>query len=345
MLSRIIAYSLIETIVNLNCQESRDYMSVEVLHYPLSTLYPESLGDILIELQDRYVGYLFLFDGDGKTSLGYISYGYTPQIGFIFKKPSTLNDYLIIVSEIAINNPRKYQSGDSGGSSSERFIQIFNLLEYLAKIESNGERTIVHPIASFDKKELGANYENDSYNLDIEALSKSLNRYLLNQLPAYLLNPTWKYNKPLFESAKQVTEIMNAKTDIHNLLGRGCYGLPQEMHSQMFAVWETGETKPSNLNFLEMARKLRIFLDQVNHSQKNKHLKGFDNVYSALSFCSHDRTMKPALILSDDHDHSRIEIIPSGWDNDNYVQRLPNTEHFDYNGIKHDGSAFKLFRY
>lgn len=316
------------------------------MYYPLGTLYPNQLPQILVELQEIYVGYLFLFDGQDKGYLEYLSYGFTPQIRLVFKNPNTLNDYLIVVSTLGINNPRNYEGGDSSGSSSDRFVEVFQLLEYLSKVTSDEETDIDTPIAYFDKAVLGEKYKNNSYDLDIEDLSKTLNRHLLNQLPTYLLNPSWKRERLLFESAKQVREIMSAETNMHDIFGHGCYGLPKNMYTQMFTVWETGETKPLNLNFLEMARKLRIFLDRVNRSENNQHLQGLDNVYSALYYCTHsEKTMEPALIISDAHDEFRIEIIPSGWDNDSYVQRLPGTTHYDYNGIAHDGSAFKLFKY
>ena len=321
-------------------------MSVELLLYPTSTFSPFQLPDIFIELQNKYVGYLFLFGGEGKNYLEYLSYGLTPKLGFIFKKPNTINDYLIIVSDFSIHNPRNYQSGDDSGSGSMRFVEIFNLLEYLAKVESDGEKKVVNPIACFDKDSLREDYENDP-----DILSKFFNYHLLNMLPAYLLNPAWTQSKILFDSANQIGEIMFVETNIHSQLGVGCYGLPEELNSQKFSVWETGEDKPSNLTFLEMARKLRIFLDRVKYNQNKNHLKGMDNVYSALNFCSshghpdEKLTMKTALIISDNQDHCRIEIIPAGWDNNRYVQRLPNTKYFDYNGIKNDGSVFKLFKY
>lgn len=324
-------------------------MSFEVLYYPGYSFYPIQLGNILVQLQDRYVGYLFLFDSKEKGYIQAINYGFVPKVGFIFKKHNTLTDYLIIivsVRTIIIQNEFNKINNHSS------FAQVLNLLEYLTQIDSDGEEEIAKPIIYFDKKQLTKYYINDDDSLDCEYLSKVFNRYLLNQLPIPLLNPAWKRNKPLIESARQVREIMNAETEIENLLERCCYGLPKEMYSQMFAVWETGENKSSNLNFLEMTKKLKIFLERVNKSNNTEHLIGSRTVYAAINEClidpSLDETMQSALILSDAYDNFRIEIIPSGWDNDTYTQRLPSTEseHWERcSSIEHDGSEFKLFAY
>lgn len=321
-------------------------MSVEVLYYSRSSLRASSLGRILVELQDRYVGYIFLFNNKPKGYIQHINHGFIPMIGFVFKKPNTLTDYLIIIISVLTISNDEFDKRNNPVP----FAKFLNLLEYFTHIDSGGEQDIAIPLAHFDERQLTKNYTNDDDSLDCEYLSKVFNKYLLNELPLTLLNPAWKRNKPLIESAQQVREIMNAKTEIENLLERCCYGLPKEMYSQMFAVWETGENKPSNLNFLEMTKKLKIFLERVNKSNNTEHLIGLSTVYAAINECLScpEETMQSALILSNAYDNFRIEIIPSGWDNNFYVQRLPKTdsEHWDrFSSIEDDGSEFKLFNY
>lgn len=337
----------------------------------LGYIYPSQAIGLLESLKSYYVAPIFLLnehDGDGLKS--YISKGGQAYVGFVFKKPGTLTDFLSFTGELALSNP----AGSRGGGSKGDFADFMSFIDHLTTIcEREEDDTTGRPLCTLDHAlflsmdDAGVELVTDEYGgwsfPDDPALRAALDRHILPDLMFRhhndVLHPDWRQRKlEGVDIGKLWTKSHDAADkEYFKRLSCGAYGIDSDCFIGTYQIATTEKPRPRIVDAYTLVEELYQFTlkrrTEKNQTENSERWLDPDNVWALLDYCSHSverenpkkSLLTTALCISNRDDSQRMEVKPLHIDLSHWVERLPSTKHYDYCSSYGAGDEKSPFKY
>lgn len=321
-------------------------MPIEVVFYHErgDLLYDSTFCRMTYELRAYFVKPLIVFSmGRDEEVYSAVSKGYQVFFGSIFKKPGTVSDFFVILGDLVATNPASGHWGNSGS----RFADAVKFFQKIANImndadESGETSSFLDDSYDIDLERLTATGNNFSYeNLPTsEQLRVELNKALLPSLitaeGGAVLLPSWTNLKLADADRDSLLTEESTSDELSAILTYGALGIPPERFVGEYQVATTSSRRPVKVGPYELIKILHEFVSKYRTGGEERHMSYLNSVYSVLSYCHLHGERHPAsllsaaVVLSDRFDKNRIEIKPVHFDAFQWVERLPDTVHYDY---------------
>lgn len=304
-------------------------MAIETVFFG-SEMHGKEWAKLATSMGDHFVSPVLIFpwEGVGRIEVySWLSRASNPMWGWLFAKPGTLADYLLLVAENRSLNVRGHHGGTSGGVFHELIVITENACKYLNPDSEHLDECIL-----IGEDMLGGLGDIDMPNilngLDQETFIRRINELLM----PYLIRkrsqkPTSITREPLTLEVlmRGVTENRLSTSDLGVMLTTGSYGSPGSLKNHNYLCSLNGATA-SPISY-------RQLIQLVGDWYKNHPDQDCIPYGSPFELLSAIAPMEPtdfpiAVLLETDDKASRLEIFPAGWNrrNGQWVQCYPGNK-------------------